>query len=198
MSLNSNSVTMNETLSQVLSEPDVQSALVTALQKLPAAMETLTELENLSLFAKNVLADKESLQSVVSGLQSDLPQLNFDKESLDALFALVNKLPKFVELLTAVEPMIEFVRAVLDDRTSLENLVHSAQSVVHPVTATLQSGTELLQAAKQRAGADRSPVNVFSLMKLLRDPNVQYGVHFVQAALGILQERQEKATRSDG
>ncbi|OFW75012.1 MAG: hypothetical protein A2201_07150 [Alicyclobacillus sp. RIFOXYA1_FULL_53_8] len=192
MSDNQTTTVSREPLMQLLSDAKVQAALVTALEKLPSIVEHYTELENVIDFAKNVSRDQDSVKFLLEGLQSDLPAVNFNRETLAALLALVDKLPKLVELLTMAEPMVEFAQAVLKDRDSMQNLVHGAEELVRPVKDKVQDGLDIVAAAKLRADADHSPVNVFTVLRLLKDPTVQHGVHFAQAFLAVLAERNAK------
>lgn len=182
----------NEPLVEVLSDTRVQAALVTALEKLPAMMEQYVELEKTLAFAKNVFQDTDSVQYLLAGLKSDLPDVTINRDTLNATLKLVDKLPKLVEMLDSVEPMIEFAQAVLSDRQSLQHLLAGAEDLVKPAKDKVQEGLSIMEEAKRRAQADRTPVGIFSLLKLLKDPNVQYGIHFAQAALAVLGERKSR------
>lgn len=182
----------NEALVEVLSDAKVQAALVTALEKLPAMMEQYNELEKTIEFVRNFVKDTDSVQYMLGALKADLPDVNMNRDTLNATLTLVDKLPKLVETINAIEPMAEFVQAVLNDRQSLENLVRGAEDLVKPAKDTLQEGLSIVAEAKRRAADDRTPVGIFSLLKLLKDPTVQYGIHFAQAMVAVLGERKVK------
>lgn len=182
----------NEALVEVLSDAKVQAALVTALEKLPAMMEQYNELEKTIEFVRNFVKDTDSVQYMLGALKADLPDVNMNRDTLNATLTLVDKLPKLVETINAIEPMAEFVQAVLNDRQSLENLVRGAEDLVKPAKDTLQEGLSIVAEAKKRAADDRIPVGIFSLLKLLKDPTVQYGIHFAQAMVAVLGERKVK------
>lgn len=192
MSTMEDTLNKNEPLVEVLSDERVQAAVVTALEKLPSIMEQYAQVEQTLEFVKNFANDKESVQNVLSGLKSDLPDVSITRDTLNAMMVLVDKLPKLVETITALEPMVEFVQAILSDRDSLQNLVKGAEDLIRPTQQRVQEGLSIMEEAKSRAATDRTQVGIFSLLKLLKDPNVQYGIHFMQAVIAVIGERKSK------
>lgn len=192
MSTMEDTLNKNEPLVEVLSDERVQAAVVTALEKLPSIMEQYAQVEQTLEFVKNFANDKESVQNVLSGLKSDLPDVSINRDTLNAMMVLVDKLPKLVETITALEPMVEFVQAILSDRDSLQNLVKGAEDLIRPTQQRVQEGLSIMEEAKSRAATDRTQVGIFSLLKLLKDPNVQYGIHFMQAVIAVIGERKSK------
>ncbi|PTQ53597.1 MAG: hypothetical protein HSCHL_1662 [Hydrogenibacillus schlegelii] len=177
------------TLEAVLADPAVERALVDLLHDLPEWAARLKALGNLLAFAEHLLADRESLTYLLSGLKEDWPPVTFDRETLAALLRLLDKAPRLVALLDKIEPMVEFAVALAEDQESQRYLYESVQSYVAPFKEKAAEAKALVDAIRRRAQEDRTPVGVFGLMKLLKEPVVQELLITLRAAASVLGER---------
>lgn len=178
-----------DALTSVLSQPEVQASLVSALEKLPAMMEQYAVMERTIGLVSAVMNDKESMKYMVDGLKEDLPAVTIDKETLNAALVLLDKLPKLVSYVSLLEQLVDTAQAVLHDKDSVQYLFDGARGLVEPLVTKARDGLAIVDEAKERAKSDHSPVNVFTLTKLLKEPAAQKGVHFAKALLQVLESR---------
>lgn len=177
------------TLEAVLADPAVEQALVDLLHDLPEWAARLKALGNLLAFAEHLFSDRESLTYLLSGLKEDLPPVTLDRETLAALLRLLDKAPRLVAFLDKIEPMVEFAVALAEDQESQRYLYESVQSYVAPFKEKADEAKALVDVIRRRAQEDRTPVGVFGLMKLLKEPVVQELLITLRAAVAVLGER---------
>ncbi|QSO46332.1 hypothetical protein [Alicyclobacillus mengziensis] len=157
-------------------------------------MDYVASLENTLDFFSSLASDKDSLNYLLNGLKQDLPKLELNDETLSAAVTLMNKLPKLVRYIEAVEPFLDFASGVLADETSLRYLTTEMGRMTEPVQSTLDQGKSLLEEAKRRAKKDGTQIGVFTLVKLLRSPTVQTSIKVAKSALEVIDEKKQ-ATR---
>ncbi len=179
---------LTQTIADTLKQPEVQESMVTALNKLPKLVELMMQLENTLDFASSIVSDEASLGYLFKGLKDDLPNIEANYETLNAAMVLVSKLPKFVRYFEVLEPWIDFVAGVLADTESLQSLTDGVGSAVQ---STVGKGKTYFEEAKQRASQDTTPVGVFTLLKLLKNPTVQNTVKVAKSFLEVMEERKQ-------
>lgn len=184
--------THTATLKNVLSQPETEQALLRLLETLPLWSERLEKLDQTLSFAEEVLKDKDSMNYMIEGFQSDLPPVTLDKETVFALVKLIDKLPKLVSVLEKIEPALDFAMAVFEDKDSLSYLYEGAISYVQPALEKAEEAKAIAQEIKARRHADHTPVNIFGLLKMLKDPLVQEVLITARTALTVLGERKNK------
>jgi len=178
-----------DALTAALRQPDVQENLAAVLLQLPQMMEQYKVMTRTVEFAVQVLQDKESMSYLLAGFGENMPQVTLGRETLEAAAELLGKLPKIVKYVAVAERLIDTAEAVLTDKASLSYLADGVHDLAQPVRDRVESGRELWAEAQTRADRDQSPVTVLSLLKLLKDPQVQRGVHMLKALLAVSQER---------
>lgn len=178
----------------VLSQPETERALLRLIEALPLWSERLEKLDQTLSFAEEVLKDKDSMNYMLEGLQADLPPVTLDKETVFALVKLIDKLPKLVSVLEKIEPALDFAMAVIEDKDALSYLYEGALSYVQPALHKAEEAKATVEEIKKRAHADRTPVNIFGLLKMLKDPLVQDVLITARSALAVLGERKNKQT----
>ncbi|USK36462.1 hypothetical protein LIT25_27250 (plasmid) [Bacillus sp. F19] len=62
-----------EPLLSILSQPEIQNSLVTALEKVPKLLEQYSTIERKVSFAQSVLNNRKSLEYLFEGLKMDVP-----------------------------------------------------------------------------------------------------------------------------
>lgn len=180
---------VDDALLLTLSDADVQESLVAALQKLPKLMELLDTAERSLEFVQAVLQDKESMKGLLAGLDEELGGVNIDKSTVVGLVTLIDKLPKLVRFVSLFEQVADITEAIVTDQESLAQITSSVAQWTDPVRSKVQDGMSIVNEAKQRAAKDRTTVSLFGALKLLKDPTVQRGLRFVNAALAVINER---------
>lgn len=180
-----------EPLLSLLKQKEIQNSLINTLEKLPGLVNQYSALERTINFIQSVINDKESLEYIFDRLEKDSPFI-LNKDSLEAFFSLVDNLPKYVKYLSLVEPIIDFILSVSSDKESVNYLFEGVQEVTEPIQQKVQNGWTMLQKAKKEAERARTPVTIFTVIKLIKEPAVQQGIHFAKALLTITSEYKQK------
>lgn len=170
-----------------LSNPEVQDALTTLVQKLPQIKEAVVKMEQGIEMVTGLATDSQTINNVAEPI-SHISKVALNKDNIDALLTLVDKLPKLaqtVEMLERATPFIEMIAK----KENLVSVAEVAEIVVAPVTERVQEGLSMVKEAKSRAEQNRESVSIFGLLRLLKDPTVQDGLKFVQALLEVVSER---------
>lgn len=169
-------------LLEQLKQPDVQAALVSILQNLPAYEKNLQAIGNLADFGQAVLQDKQALQKYDELIRS----YNLNLETLEAMVGLLEKLPKLLQMVNQLEELLDFATAVLGDQQTIDYATASIQSYTEPVLEKGKQGLSLVKEIQREAETTQEPVKLFTIMKWLKDPSVQTSLKYVQAALKVL------------
>lgn len=190
---------MNETKAQKvdvyvdeLADPEVQEALATLIRKLPKIKDAVLAAEQGLELATSILQDKDSLNGLFGRLEEQCSAYHVDKESIQALFALLEKMPKLLKYVNAIEQVADFVEDIGKDKQSQQYLLKGVKEYITPVTAKVESGVAVFHEAKERAEHNHEAVSLFSLLRMLKDPTVQKTLRFTQSLLEVLAEKQLK------
>lgn len=135
-----------------------------------------------------------SIQETVVQENSVVNQLNVleqlsKPEIQESLSALIENLPKITEMMTALTKAYEFSQTVLSDKVLIEDFAGGLREFVKPIEGTVKEYAAVAIEASERSRSDRSTYNVFSLMGMLKDPQLQKAFRFVRAFLDITGER---------
>lgn len=179
-------------LLSLLSQKEIQNSLIQTLEKLPELVDQYSALERNTAFIKSVINDKESMEHLLGGLEDEFQKYIPSKDSLEALITLVHNLPKYTKLLTVVEPIMDFLLSISRDKESVDYLYKGAKEITGPIQQKVENGWDLIQRAKVEADKDHSPVTIFTVFKLIKEPAVQQSIHFVKALLTIASEPKSK------
>lgn len=179
-------------LLSLLSQKEVQNSLIQTLEKLPELVDQYSALERNIAFIKSFINDKESMEYLLGGFEDEFQKYIPSKDSLDALITLVHNLPEYTKLLTVVESIMDFLLSISRDKESVDYLYKGAKEIVGPIQQKVENGWDLIQRAKIEADKDHSPVTIFTVFKLIKEPAVQQSIHFVKALLTIASEPKSK------
>ncbi|WHX69056.1 hypothetical protein QNH26_11010 [Peribacillus frigoritolerans] len=179
-------------LLSLLSQKEVQNSLIQTLEKLPELVDQYSGLERNIAFIKSVINDKESMEYLLGGFEDEFQKYIPSKDSLEALITLVHNLPKYTKLLTVVEPIMDFLLSISRDKESVDYLYKGAKGIVGPIQQKVENGWDLILRAKIEADKDHSPVTIFTVFKLIKEPAVQQSIHFIKALLTIASEPKSK------
>ncbi|MDP9728127.1 hypothetical protein FY534_06505 [Alicyclobacillus sp. TC] len=178
-----------DSLTDILSNPEIQSSLVKALEKLPNIMEKYDALDRMLSFANEVFKDGDSMDYLLNGIKTDLPPIHLNRDTLESAFILLDKLPKLAKYVQQMELAIDIVESFVTDKQSIEYLTNGINDIVEPWRSKIQDGVSIVKEAQQRAAKDQSTLSVFSLMKLVKDPTMQKGLHIIKEILTVIGER---------
>jgi uncharacterized protein YjgD (DUF1641 family) len=175
-----------------LSDPEVQEAITILIRKLPKIKDTVLAAEEGLELATSILRDQESLRYLLERVDGQLSRFFVEKESIDALFTLLDKMPKLVKYVTVLEQAADFLESLGKDKQSQQYLLNGMKAYIAPVSAQVEQGVAVFQEAKKRAERKSEPVSVFTLYKLMKDPTVQQTLRFTQSLLEVLAEKSNK------
>jgi len=181
-------ISMSEELYQIietLEKPEVLHSLQRLLDKLPNVEQTIDSAENVVDFGKAVLTDEKT----IGRYEQFVTTYNVGSETITAIVQLIEKLPKLVQIIHQLENIVDFVTAVLQDKQTTDYTMNNLKGYVDPYVEKGKTGLDFLKMVQQRAEEKPQHINVFSIVKWMKDPTVQKTLNYVQSALDILKEK---------
>jgi uncharacterized protein YjgD (DUF1641 family) len=146
-----------------------------------------------------VLKETAKLQSKeesvhVSNRQEQLKVLDqlLKPEVQEYLTVLIEQLPKLTELVSILAKSYDFAQSVATDETLKNDTVGAIQEFATPVIHTVKNIVATAIEAKDRAEESKDVIGIFGLLKLLKDPQAQKLLRFVNAYLQISEDRANK------
>jgi len=173
---------------RALGDPDFQAKFVRVIERLAEWDEALGNLPTAIAFGRELVQDRESMRYLMESASEEIP-LRVDRDTLAALAELLNALPTLVELMRPLLQFAEFAKAVLEDRASVEYLFASLTSEFESMQRMIEEARIIAREAGRIAAEDRTPVTVWSLLRLLKEPVVQKGLRYAKAFVQVAQER---------
>lgn len=150
--------------------------------------------ERQSVDVSDILLDP-NVQTSLNTVLEKMPQLaelmdalTRNEETVKSLVALVDQLPTLTKLVHLVSRVYQAGEDVITDGSTLEGATKLVSGYAEPVVRVAKQGYQAYEVAKDRAAADQTRYTVFSLLKMLKDPNVQKALRFTQAMLDALGE----------
>ena len=111
-------------------------------------------------------------------------------EVQDSLSELLNNLPKLTEMVTLLTRVYDMVRLVATDGVLLNDFTGGLLEAISPLQKKAKDIASAAIEANDRAQKDDSTISLFGLLKLLKDPQTQKLLRFVQAFMNVLSERE--------
>lgn len=179
---------MNESFDWVkeLEQPEIKQSLTYLIRKLPDIQQSVESLDKIITFGTAVLQDSETMNSLENRFQT----YPVDAEAIEAGIQLIGKLPMLVQQLELLERITFFIQNVLNDEQSMEQINYSIGQL--PFVKEGKEALEIAREVKERVQKEQAEkVSLLTMMKWLKDPNVQRGLQFVNTALTILNEKQK-------
>lgn len=124
--------------------------------------------------------------------KADLLDQLLKPEVQESLTVLVDNLPKLTEMVTFLTKAYDVTQSLVSDPVFVEDVKAGMGGVIGPVVGKAKGLASAAIEAGDRAQVDTTPVGLFGLLKMIKDPNVQQTLRFGQAYLNILSERQNK------
>ena len=106
-----------------------------------------------------------------------------------SLTTLVDNLPKLAEMTTLLTKAYDFANSIATDETLKNDTVNAVSEMAAPVVGTAKSLAQTAIEAKDRAEVSSETVGVFGLLKMIKDPQVQGALRFVNSFLQVAAER---------
>jgi uncharacterized protein YjgD (DUF1641 family) len=179
-----------ETETQLLNElssPQVQEALVALIQKLPQIKDAVDKAEQGIAALSHLPMGTESL-NYLAERADQVSKLALNKENLEALGVIIEKLPNIAKMMTLLDRITPFLEFVGNEEFVLA-LSEVFGVVTAPVKERVQDGISIVKEAKERAAKNNTTLSIFGLLKMLKDPAVQNGIKFTQALMDVVAEK---------
>lgn len=139
----------------------------------------------------NVMEDGNMEKTLAQGERDLLDQL-LKPEVQQSLTVLVEQLPKLTELITELTKNLEVVKSLVTDEVLKEDTVGAIKEVAEPVIHSAKHLAANVIEAKDRAEESQEVIGIFGLLKLLKDPQAQKMLRFLNAFLKVAAEKEHK------
>ncbi|BDH63480.1 hypothetical protein MTP04_36100 [Lysinibacillus sp. PLM2] len=130
-------------------------------------------------------------QSTTASPQDLLDQL-LKPEVQQSLTTLVEQLPKLTEVVTLLTKAYDFAQLVSTDEVLKSDTVNSIKEVAEPMIGAVKNVAATAIEAKDRAEVSNESIGLFGMLKLLKDPEVQKVLRFVNAFVEVSAERKNQ------
>lgn len=111
-------------------------------------------------------------------------------EVQESLTLLVEQLPQITQLVSALTKSVDFVQSVASDEVLKSDTVGAIKEMAGPVVGSVKNLAATVIEAKDRAEASSETISLFGMMKMIKDPQVQNVLRFMNAYLQVSGERQ--------
>jgi uncharacterized protein YjgD (DUF1641 family) len=139
----------------------------------------------------NVMEDGNMEKTLPQGERDLLDQL-LKPEVQQSLTILVEQLPKLTELITVLTKNLEVVKSLVTDEILKEDTVGAIKEVAEPAIHSVKHLAANVIEAKDRAEESEEVIGIFGLLKLLKDPQAQKMLRFLNAFLKVSAEKEHK------
>lgn len=139
----------------------------------------------------NVMEDGNMEKTLPQGERDLLDQL-LKPEVQQSLTVLVEQLPKLTELITELTKNLEVVKSLVTDEVLKEDTVGAIKEVAEPVIHSAKHLAANVIEAKDRVEESQEVIGIFGLLKLLKDPQAQKMLRFLNAFLKVAAEKEHK------
>lgn len=133
--------------------------------------------------------NNQTEQVTVGKEQLDVLEQLLKPENQQALTALVEQLPKLAEIVTVLTQSYDVAKSLATDEVLKNDTVSAISEVAGPVVGSVKTLAAVAIEAKDRAEESHESIGLFSLLKIIKDPQVQQVFRFVNAFLQVNAER---------
>ncbi|MBU5265703.1 hypothetical protein [Virgibacillus proomii] len=169
-----------------LARPEIQSALTNLIRLLPELERTFHSIEQITQFSKYISKDTATIKAFEQRFQ--LSKIN--EESFEALITILGKLPILLQIIELMEQITLFIKNVLADEQSLEQLKASLFEL--SLLNQRKEVKELIAAIQERKNSMDHSISIFTIMKWIKEPKIQNYLKYIQATLDVLQQKHDE------
>ncbi|MDQ0216017.1 uncharacterized protein YjgD (DUF1641 family) [Oikeobacillus pervagus] len=130
----------------------------------------------------------EVIEASSSQEQLDVLDHLLKPEVQESLTVLVEQLPKLTELVSILTKTYDLAQSVATDEILKNDTVGAIQEIVEPVKGSVKNIARTAIEAKDRAEESNEVIGLFSLLKMIKDPQAQKLFRFLSAYLQIAGE----------
>lgn len=124
-------------------------------------------------------------------VEKDVLEQLLKPEVQESITALVEQLPKLTEMVTQLTTIYETVHSLLTDELLKKETIHATKDMLGPVVDSAKEVARNVMEAKERAEESDEMIGIFGLLKLLKDPQTQKVLRFLNAFLEVSNQRDQ-------
>ncbi|WP_342481720.1 DUF1641 domain-containing protein [Paenibacillus sp. FSL L8-0340] len=134
--------------------------------------------------------------------EQEAPQTSLTKEDVldqllkpevqESLTTLIEQLPQLTQLVGVLTKSMDFVQSVASDEVLKNDTVGAIKEIAEPVVGSVKNMAATVIEAKDRANESSETISVFGMMKMIKDPQVQKLLRFLNAYLQVSGERSQQ------
>ncbi|WP_379141494.1 DUF1641 domain-containing protein [Paenibacillus sp. sgz500992] len=113
-------------------------------------------------------------------------------EVQESLTTLIEQLPQLTQLVGVLTKSMDFVQSVASDEVLKNDTVGAIKEIAEPVVGSVKNMAATVIEAKDRANETSETISVFGMMKMIKDPQVQKLLRFMNAYLQVSGERSQQ------
>lgn len=178
----------DQSLLEKLNDPETSDSLERLLELLPSIVEKVEKLDRLIEIAEAVLED----DSTVERLKLKFDHSNIDVNTLESGYRLLGKLPFLLKVTEKFEQTALFAEEVIKDEKSIDYIIRQADNQLAPLKERFFLGKEIWERVTFEAEKNRRPITVFTMMKWIKEPQVQRFLSHVQALIYAIPDPEKK------
>lgn len=177
----------SQSLSNLLNQlenPEIQESLSSILKKLPEYEKGIESLNNMLTFGKDLFNDQQIGQKYDELLAS----YNVDFKTIHAIIGLLENLPKLNTIFDQILKIMDFANAILKDKQSIEYVTNNVSQYAEPLKEKTQLFKTFVSEVKEQMKSNENPepINLFTILKWLKEPAVQNILQYIQAGIHVL------------
>ncbi len=131
----------------------------------------------------------ETITQSKSFIKEDLLDQLLKPEVQESLTTLVEQLPQITQLVGALTKSLDFVQTVASDEVLKSDTVGAIKELAEPVVDSVKMMAATVIEAKDRANESSENITLFGMMRMIKDPQVQKMLRFMNAYLQVSGER---------
>lgn len=131
----------------------------------------------------------ETITQTKAFTKEDLLDQLLKPEVQESLTTLVEQLPQITQLVGALTKSLDFVQAVASDEVLKSDTVGAIKELAEPVVDSVKTMAATVIEAKDRANESSETISLFAMMRMIKDPQVQKMLRFMNAYLQVSGER---------
>jgi uncharacterized protein YjgD (DUF1641 family) len=119
----------------------------------------------------------------------DLTSLLMRPDVQQAVTDLMEELPKLTPLIKLLSKAASVGSEALSDGDLMAGVTEKVRDSVRPLQEKKEEYTGLLKEANERAKRNQDQIGIFGVLRLLKDPSVQYALRYVTALTELTSEK---------
>lgn len=131
----------------------------------------------------------ETITQSKSFIKEDLLDQLLKPEVQESLTTLVEQLPQITQLVGALTKSLDFVQTVASDEVLKSDTAGAIKELAEPVVDSVKTMAATVIEAKDRANESSENITLFGMMRMIKDPQVQKMLRFMNAYLQVSGER---------